>query len=135
MTRSKLIMTLIHMPANTPILLHALTTLQWQCAILELAGDSLRTVLVVAFRKAVWWSKSHNIMVAFTLTAEAMQGVPLPLQGAHDVHGCYRLPLGVLRVDHCVPDDIIQEHPEDVASLLVDGFAEGGGWQDWSDPG
>ena len=48
----------------------------------------------------------------------------MALQGVHDVHGCHRLPLGVFGVGHCVPDDVLQEHLEDSASLFVDETAD-----------
>ena len=74
---------------------------------------------VVAFRKAV--------IVRVTvrrLAAEAVESASLPLERVHHVHGSHRLPLGVLGVGHCVPDDVLQEHLQDTASLLVDEAAD-----------
>ena len=44
------------------------------------------------------------------LTAKAVQGASLPLQGIDDVHGSDSLPLGMLSVGDGVTDDILQEH-------------------------
>ena len=58
------------------------------------------------------------------LTAEAVQSASLSLEGVDHVHGSDSLPLGVLGVGDCVPDDVLQEHLEDTASLLVDETAD-----------
>ena len=54
------------------------------------------------------------------LTSESVQGTSLPLEGVDNVHGGDGLPLGVLGVGDCVTDDILQEHLEHSAGLLVD---------------
>ena len=41
------------------------------------------------------------------------------LERVHHVHGDHRLLLCVLGVGHCVPDDILQEHLEDIAGFLI----------------
>ena len=55
-----------------------------------------------------------------SLTAEAVQGAALALEGVDHVHGGDGLPLGVLGVGDGVTDDVLQEHLEHPASLLVD---------------
>lgn len=54
------------------------------------------------------------------LASETVQGATLTLQGVHDVHGGDGLPLGVLGVGDGVPDDVLEEHLQYTASLLVD---------------
>lgn len=54
------------------------------------------------------------------LTAEAVQSTTLTLQRVHDVHGRHRLALGVLRVGDRIADDVLEEHLQDAACLLVD---------------
>ena len=54
------------------------------------------------------------------LAAEAVQGAALALEGVHDVHGGHGLPAGVLGVGDGVTDDVLEEHLEDPAGLLVD---------------
>ena len=54
------------------------------------------------------------------LTAEAVQGAALALEGVHHVHGGHGLAAGVLGVGHRVADDVLEEHLEDTAGLLVD---------------
>ena len=55
-----------------------------------------------------------------SLTAEAVQGTSLTLEGVDDVHGGDSLALGVLGVGDSVTDDVLQEDLENTASLLVD---------------
>ena len=55
-----------------------------------------------------------------SLAAEPVEGAALALEGVHHVHGRHGLPAGVLSVGHRVADDILQEHLEDAAGLLVD---------------
>ncbi|XP_058479739.1 uncharacterized protein LOC131455893 [Solea solea] len=55
-----------------------------------------------------------------SLTAEAVQGAALPLKSVDHVHGGDSLPLGMLGVSDGVTDDVLQEHFEHTASLLVD---------------
>ena len=54
------------------------------------------------------------------LTAKAVQGAALTLEGVHHVHGSHGLPLGVLRVGDGVPDHVLQKHLQHAAGLLVD---------------
>merc|ERR1719300_48630 len=54
------------------------------------------------------------------LAPKAVQGATLPLEGIHNIHSSNRLPLGMLSVGDCVPDDILQEHLQDTPGLLVD---------------
>ena len=54
------------------------------------------------------------------LTAESVQGTTLTLQGVDNVHGCHGLPLGVLGVGDGITDDVLEEHLQDTAGLLVD---------------
>ena len=54
------------------------------------------------------------------LAAEPVEGAALALEGVHHVHGGHGLPAGVLGVCDRVADDVLQEHLEDAAGLLVD---------------
>ncbi|EJK66205.1 hypothetical protein THAOC_12887 [Thalassiosira oceanica] len=54
------------------------------------------------------------------LSAEAVEGLSLSLQGVDDVHGRDGLAAGVLGVGDGVTDDVLEEDLEDAASLLVD---------------
>ena len=54
------------------------------------------------------------------LTAKAVQGASLALQGVHDVEGCDGLPACVLSVCDSIPDHVLQEHLEHAPGLLVD---------------
>ena len=54
------------------------------------------------------------------LTAKAVQGASLPLQGVDDVHGSDSLALGVFGVGDGVTDDVLKEYLEDTTGLLVD---------------
>ena len=54
------------------------------------------------------------------LTAEAVQGASLPLQGIDDVHGSDSLAFGVFGVGDGVADDVLEEHLEDATGLFVD---------------
>ena len=54
------------------------------------------------------------------LAAETVESAALALEGVHHVHGGDGLPAGVLRVGDRVADDVLQEHLEDAAGLLVD---------------
>ena len=68
--------------------------------------------------QVVWgWEVAQ---LATGLTAEAIQRAALSLQSVHHVHGCDSLALGVLSVGDGIPDDILQEHLEHTAGLLVD---------------
>ena len=48
----------------------------------------------------------------------------MSLQGVDDVHGCDGLPLGVLGVRDGITDDVLEEHLQDTAGLLVDETAD-----------
>ena len=54
------------------------------------------------------------------LTAESVEGTSLSLESIDNVHGGDSLPLGVLGVGDCIPDDILKEDLEDSTGLLVD---------------
>ncbi|EJK54771.1 hypothetical protein THAOC_25570 [Thalassiosira oceanica] len=54
------------------------------------------------------------------LSAEAVEGLSLSLQGVDDVHGSDGLAAGVLGVGDGVTDDVLEEDLEDAAGLLVD---------------
>ena len=58
------------------------------------------------------------------LTAEAVQGAALALEGVDDVHGCHCLALGVLGVGDGIADHILKEDLEDATGLLVDQAAD-----------
>ena len=58
------------------------------------------------------------------LAAEAVQGAALALEGVDDIHGGDGLALGVLGVGDGVTDDVLQEHLENTAGLLVDETAD-----------
>lgn len=76
----------------------------------------------MAFKKACCsWGFRRE---AFRLTAEAVQCAALALQSVDDVHGGHRLALGVLGIGDSVADDVLQEHFENAARLLVDEAAD-----------
>ena len=54
-----------------------------------------------------------------SLTTKTVQRPPLPLQRVNDVHRRHRLPAGVLRVRHRVPEHVLEEDFEDAPRLLV----------------
>ena len=54
------------------------------------------------------------------LTAEAVEGLALPLEGVDNIHGGDRLPASVLGVGDGITDDVLKEDLEDTAGLLVD---------------
>ena len=54
------------------------------------------------------------------LTAEAVEGLALALEGVDDVHGRDGLAAGVLGVGDRIADHVLEEHLEDTAGLLVD---------------
>ena len=58
------------------------------------------------------------------LSAEAVQGASLALEGVHDVHGRDGLAAGVLGVGDRVADHRLKEDLEDTAGLLVDEAAD-----------
>ena len=58
------------------------------------------------------------------LAAEPVEGASLALEGVDDVHGSDGLSAGVLSVGDRVPDDILEEHLQDTAGLLVNEAAD-----------
>ena len=84
------------------------------CQVVEVQGKAL-LIKWVALKRAVvselQWS---------SLTAEAVQGASLPFQRIDDVHGGDGLPFGVLGVSDGIPDDVLQEHFKNTASLFID---------------
>ena len=54
------------------------------------------------------------------LSSKAVQGASLPLEGVHHVECGHGLAAGMLGVGDCITDDILQEHLEHTAGLLVD---------------
>jgi hypothetical protein len=54
------------------------------------------------------------------LGTETVQSAALALEGVDDVHGGDGLPASVLGVGDGVADDVLEEHLEDRAGLLVD---------------
>ena len=54
------------------------------------------------------------------LSAEAVEGLALALEGVDDVHGGDGLAAGVLGVGDGITDDVLEEDLEDTAGLLVD---------------
>ena len=54
------------------------------------------------------------------LPAEAVEGAALALEGVHDVEGGDGLAAGVLGVGDGVADDVLKEHLQHTAGLLVD---------------
>jgi hypothetical protein len=55
-----------------------------------------------------------------TLVAETVEGAALSLEGVHDVHGGDGLAASVLCVGDGIANDVLQEHLEHSAGLLVD---------------
>ena len=81
----------------------------------------------VDFRKSgfVLRSKQNRSLddrapLARRLSAEAVEGLSLSLEGVDDVHGRDGLAAGVLGVGDGVTDDVLEEDLEDAAGLLVD---------------
>ena len=62
----------------------------------------------------------YELRAQASLTAEAVQGATLPLQGIDHIHGGDSLPLGVFGVGDGIPDDVLKEDLEDTTGLLVD---------------
>ena len=65
---------------------------------------------------------NHSLVwcIADSLSAEAVEGLALALEGVDDVHGRDGLAAGVLGVGDGVTDDVLEEDLEDAAGLLVD---------------
>ena len=49
-------------------------------------------------------------LVLRSLASEAVQSAALTFQGVDDIHGSDGLPLGMLSVGDCVPNDVLQEN-------------------------
>ena len=58
------------------------------------------------------------------LTAEAVERAALALESVHDIEGRDGLALGVLGVGDGITDDVLEEHLENTAGLLVDEAAD-----------
>ena len=56
----------------------------------------------------------------YNLSAEAVEGLALALEGVDDVHGGDGLAASVLGVGDGITDDVLEEDLEDTAGLLVD---------------
>ena len=76
---------------------------------------------MLAFKKACCL---YFCQVRIRLTAEAVQGTSLAFQGIDNVHGSDGLALGVLGVRDGVTDDVLQEHLQHAAGLLIDETAD-----------
>ena len=63
---------------------------------------------------------SVSVGVRGRLAAEAVEGAALALERVDDVHGGDGLAARVLGVGHGIADDVLEEHLEDTAGLLVD---------------
>ena len=62
----------------------------------------------------------YELRAQASLTAEAVQGAALPLEGIDHIHGGDSLPLGVFGVGDGIPDDVLKEDLEDTTGLLID---------------
>jgi hypothetical protein len=78
--------------------------------------------VVVALKRAGGFCMAD--VSSLRLAAEAVQSAALSLQRVDDVHRGDRLALGVLGVGDRVADDVLEEHLQDAASLLVDQTAD-----------
>jgi len=65
------------------------------------------------------WLRTVN-QRSFNSATEAVEGAALALEGVHDVHGGDGLAASALSVDGGFTDDVLKEHLEDRAGLLVD---------------
>ena len=74
---------------------------------------------LVAVNTAVCLSVLYTLS-RWGLTAESVEGASLSLEGVDYVHGCDRLPLGVLSVGDSITNDVFQENLQDTTSFLVD---------------
>jgi hypothetical protein len=54
------------------------------------------------------------------LTTEAVEGAALALEGVDHIESSHGLATGVLSVGHGITHDVLEEHLEDTAGLLVD---------------
>ncbi len=58
------------------------------------------------------------------LSSESVEGASLALERVDDIHGSHGLAASVLSVGDGVADDVLQEHLQDTAGLLVDEAAD-----------
>ena len=58
------------------------------------------------------------------LASEAVQGAALALEGIDHIEGGHSLPAGVLGVGHSIADDVLKEHLQHAAGLLIDEAAD-----------
>eukprot|EP00983_Pelagomonas_calceolata_P074989 1152802-Pelagomonas_calceolata.AAC.1 len=70
--------------------------------------------------KRRWSNLRPQLGSSCSLASEAVQGAALALQRVHHVQRGHGLALGMLGVGHGVADDVLQEHLEHAARLLVD---------------
>ena len=56
----------------------------------------------------------------WNLASETIEGTALAFESIDHVHGCHRLPLGMLGVGYRVPDDVLKEDLENPSGFLVD---------------
>ncbi len=70
----------------------------------------------VALKRAV----GFLTVIRTCLSSEAVQSASLSFQRVHDVHGGDGLSLGVLCVSNGITNDVLQEHLQHTAGLLVD---------------
>merc|ERR1712146_867951 len=95
-------------------------------------GEKRESSRVLSFSLKTMMFRSSSVarMRAFPqsgsgcLSAEAVEGASLPLEGIDDVHGRDGLAPRVLRVGDRVADHVLEEHLEDAARLLIDGAAD-----------
>ena len=57
--------------------------------------------------------------IVLTSVAKAIQGPSLPFECIDNIGGKNCFPLGVLRVSHCVPHHVLQEHSEHSSHLKI----------------
>ena len=65
-----------------------------------------------------------NPSMVGNLATEAVQGAALPLQGVHHIQSSHGLAAGVLGVGDGITDNVLQEHLQHTASLLIDETAD-----------
>ena len=78
----------------------------------------------MVLKNTVWFVVGCCILVtnlqAGYLSAEAVQGAALSLEGVHDIKSSDSLAASVLSVGHGITDDVLQEHLQNTSGLLVD---------------
>ena len=62
--------------------------------------------------------------IVLTSVAKAIQGSSLSFECIDNISGKDCFPLGVLRVSHCVPHHVLQEHSEHSSHLKIAIFLE-----------